>query len=59
MPQISETVLAPELEGGQWIQHGPVVLKELRDEGAIRSMYGGVLILRPEALTRESSLEVA
>jgi CRP-like cAMP-binding protein len=27
------------------------VLKELRDEGSIRSMYGGILILRPEALT--------
>jgi CRP/FNR family cyclic AMP-dependent transcriptional regulator len=29
------------------------VLKELRHEGAIRSMYGGVLILRPEALATE------
>jgi CRP/FNR family cyclic AMP-dependent transcriptional regulator len=29
------------------------VLKELRDEGAIRSMYGGVLILRPEALAKD------
>ena len=26
------------------------VLRELRDEGSIRSMYGGVLIVRPEAL---------
>ncbi len=29
------------------------VLKELRDEGTIRSMYGGVLILRPEALCQD------
>ena len=35
MPQISETVLAPELEGGNWIQHGPVVLKELRDKAVV------------------------
>src|SRR5579864_7967772 len=35
MPQISETVLAPELEGGNWIQHGPVVLKELRDKAIV------------------------
>jgi thiol-disulfide isomerase/thioredoxin len=35
MPQISETVLAPELEGGQWIQHGPVSLKDLRDKAVV------------------------
>src|ERR1700757_1246567 len=35
MPQISETVFAPELEGGNWIQHGPVSLKELRDKAAV------------------------
>jgi len=35
MPQISETVLAPELEGGNWIQHGPVSLKELRDKAVV------------------------
>src|SRR5258708_4645184 len=35
MPQISETVLAPDLEGGSWIQHGPVSLKELRDKAVV------------------------
>lgn len=30
MPQISETIFAPELEGGQWIQGGPVRLSNLR-----------------------------
>ena len=35
MPQVSETVLAPELEGGQWIQHGPVILKDLRDKAVV------------------------
>jgi CRP-like cAMP-binding protein len=35
------------------------VLKQLRDEGSIRSLYGGVMIVRPEALARESSSEVA
>src|SRR5882757_8429831 len=35
MPQISETVLAPELERGNWIQHGPVSLKELRDKAVV------------------------
>ena len=35
MPQMSETVLAPELEGGQWIQHGPVSLKALRDKAVV------------------------
>jgi CRP/FNR family transcriptional regulator len=34
------------------------VLKALRDEGSIRSMYGGVLILRPDALASPRS-EVA
>ncbi|MGC1190261.1 MAG: redoxin family protein [Candidatus Binatus sp.] len=32
MPQLPETVLAPELDGGQWIQYGPVSLKALRDK---------------------------
>jgi CRP/FNR family transcriptional regulator len=31
------------------------VIRDLRDEGSIRPMYGGVLILRPEALTSERS----
>ena len=35
MPQISETVYAPELEGGQWIQHGPLGLKALRDKAVV------------------------
>ncbi len=35
MPQMSETVLAPELDGGQWIQHGPVSLKALRDKAVV------------------------
>src|SRR5438105_2429319 len=30
MPQIAETIYAPELEGGQWIHGGPVSLRELR-----------------------------
>ena len=35
MPQLSETVLAPELDGGQWIQHGPMSLKSLRDKAVV------------------------
>ena len=35
MPKISETVLAPELDGGQWIQNGPVSLKALRDKSVV------------------------
>jgi thiol-disulfide isomerase/thioredoxin len=30
MPQINETILAPQLEGGEWIQRGPVELAQLR-----------------------------
>ena len=30
MPQINETILAPELQGGEWIQQGPVELGQLR-----------------------------
>jgi thiol-disulfide isomerase/thioredoxin len=29
MPQINETILAPPLEGGEWIQQGPVELAQL------------------------------
>ena len=29
------------------------VLKELRDEGSVRSMYGGILIQRPEVLAEQ------
>ena len=35
MPQLAETVLAPDLDGGQWIQHGPVSLKTLRDKAVV------------------------
>ena len=31
MPQINETILAPPLEGGEWIQQGPVELADLRE----------------------------
>jgi len=30
MPQINETILAPALEGGEWIQKGPIELAQLR-----------------------------
>lgn len=35
MPQINETIYAPALEGGEWIQHGPVNLKELRGKAVV------------------------
>jgi thiol-disulfide isomerase/thioredoxin len=35
MPQINETVYAPALDGGEWIQHGPVNLKELRGKAVV------------------------
>jgi thiol-disulfide isomerase/thioredoxin len=35
MPQLSETVFAPELEDGQWVQHGPVSLKGLRAKAIV------------------------
>jgi thiol-disulfide isomerase/thioredoxin len=35
MPTISETIYAPELEGGQWIQGGPVHLKDLRGKAVV------------------------
>jgi CRP-like cAMP-binding protein len=35
------------------------VLKELRDEGSIRSMYGAVLIVRPDALATARRTDVA
>ncbi len=35
MPRITETIYAPELEGGQWIQGGPVRIRELRDRGVV------------------------
>lgn len=35
MPQVPETVFAPELEGGRWVQHGPVSLKALRGKAIV------------------------
>ncbi len=32
MPTITETIYAPELEGGTWVQGGPIHLKELRNK---------------------------
>jgi thiol-disulfide isomerase/thioredoxin len=35
MPQIPETIYAPELDGGQWIQNGPISLKALRGKAIV------------------------
>ncbi len=35
MPTITETIYAPELEGGTWIQGGPIHLKELRGKAVV------------------------
>jgi thiol-disulfide isomerase/thioredoxin len=35
MPQINETIYAPALDGGEWIQHGPVDLKQLRGKAIV------------------------
>ncbi len=35
MPQINETIYAPELEGGQWIQGGPLRLRDLRERAVV------------------------
>ena len=35
MPQINETILAPALEGGEWMQHGPIELAQLRGRNVI------------------------
>ncbi len=35
MPQINETILAPPLEGGEWIQQGPVELSKLRGHNVV------------------------
>ncbi|HKV56296.1 MAG TPA: redoxin domain-containing protein [Candidatus Binataceae bacterium] len=35
MPQINETILAPPLEGGEWIQQGPIDLAQLRGKQAV------------------------
>jgi thiol-disulfide isomerase/thioredoxin len=35
MPYLSETIFAPELEGGVWVQGGPVSIRALRDKAAV------------------------
>ncbi len=35
MPHIKETIFAPELAGGTWIQHGPVSIRALRDKAVV------------------------
>jgi len=35
MPNLPETIYAPELEGGTWIQGGPVSIKALRDKAVV------------------------
>jgi len=35
MPQVKETILAPELPDGEWLQQGPVALAELRAKKAL------------------------
>jgi thiol-disulfide isomerase/thioredoxin len=35
MPQINETIFAPSFEGGEWIQQGPIDLKELRGKAVV------------------------
>src|ERR1700756_801112 len=35
MPTISETIYAPELDGGDWVQGGPIHLKELRRNAVV------------------------
>jgi thiol-disulfide isomerase/thioredoxin len=35
MPTITETIYAPELDGGAWVQGGPVHLKELRNKAVV------------------------
>lgn len=35
MPTISETIYAPELDGGTWVQGGPIHLKELRNKAVV------------------------
>jgi thiol-disulfide isomerase/thioredoxin len=35
MPQINETIFAPELEGGEWLQGGPLSLHEQRGRAVV------------------------
>ena len=35
MPNVAETILAPELEGGEWVQGGPVSIRALRGKAIV------------------------
>ena len=35
MPQINETLYAPAMDGGEWVQHGPVNLRDLRGQAVV------------------------
>ena len=35
MPQINETLYAPALDGGEWVQRGPVNLRDLRGKAVV------------------------
>jgi thiol-disulfide isomerase/thioredoxin len=35
MPQINETIYAPSFDGGEWIQQGPIDLKDLRGKAVV------------------------
>jgi len=35
MPRLQESIFAPELDGGQWLQRGPVRLSELRGRAVV------------------------
>src|ERR1700736_5055979 len=35
MPEISESIYAPELEGGEWLQGGPLSLREQRGKAIV------------------------
>jgi thiol-disulfide isomerase/thioredoxin len=35
MPQVNETIFAPSFDGGEWIQQGPIDLKELRGKAVV------------------------
>ena len=35
MPQINETIYAPSFDGGEWVQQGPIDLKDLRGKAVV------------------------
>jgi hypothetical protein len=35
MPEISESIYAPELEGGEWLRGGPLSLREQRGRAVV------------------------